>query len=241
MLEQRQMPDGNIYKMESGTGLSGANGTLENQGPTGTADSSDVIAFQAGLTTSATEAWWRANFNTEAYYSYQSIVQGIHHYDICGGKNFFYYLNPENRRWQVVPWDLDLSWAQNMYNTGSGCGGIDKIAGPLWGATAVNGIGVLAGSYQMSLVNAKPVFEREFRNRVREIRDLFFNTNQAFQLLDEYAALLQGPTNRPSIITADQAMWDYNPIMVSSYVNSSKSGQGKFYLFPNESSVSQTY
>jgi hypothetical protein len=237
MLEQRQMPDGNIYKMESGTGLSGANGTLENQGPTGTADSSDVIAFQAGLTTSATEAWWRANFNTEAYYSYQSIVQGIHHYDICGGKNFFYYLNPENRRWQVVPWDLDLSWAQNMYNTGSGCGGIDKIAGPLWGATAVNGIGVLAGSYQMSLVNAKPVFEREFRNRVREIRDLFFNTNQAFQLLDEYAALLQGPTNRPSIITADQAMWDYNPIMVSSYVNSSKSGQGKFYLFPNESSV----
>ena len=43
---------------------------------------------------------------------------GIHHYDIADGKNYFYYHHPIDGRWTVVPWDLDLTWANNMYRSG---------------------------------------------------------------------------------------------------------------------------
>src|SRR6185436_19819229 len=80
------------------------------------------------------------------------------------------------------------------------------------------------------------LFNLEFRNRVREIRDLLYNTDQAYQLLDEYAGIVKGTNAGPNILAADRAMWDYNPVMVnSSIVNPSKAGQGRFYQFPYES------
>jgi hypothetical protein len=39
---------------------------------------------------------------------------------------------------------------------------------------------------------------------------------------------------RPSLVEADRFMWNYNPILTSGYVNSSKAGHGRFY----ESAVS---
>ena len=32
---------------------------------------------------------------------------------------------------------------------------------------------------------------------------------------------------QPSFVDADRAMWDYNPILTSGYVNSSKAGHGR--------------
>src|SRR5262249_3889798 len=61
-----------------------------------------------------------------------------------------------------------------------------------------------------------------------EIRDLLFNTDQAYKVIDEYAAMIYTP-GQPSMVAADRALWDYNPIMTSSYVNSSKAGVGRFY------------
>ena len=87
---------------------------------------------------------------------------------------------------------------------------------------------------------AHPALVTEFRNRVREIRDLLFNADQAYELIDEMAALIRGPAAGPSIIDADRAQWDYNPIMInSSIVNLSKAAQGRFYRWPNEPSVTK--
>jgi hypothetical protein len=118
-LDQHGLPDGNLYKMEDGTG------ELSNEGPNGPTDKSDLDAFMAGYTHTEPDDWWRGNFDLARYYSYQAIVQGIHHYDICHLKNYFYYSNPETHLWSVHPWDIDLTWANNMYD--SGCGGTDEF------------------------------------------------------------------------------------------------------------------
>ena len=199
-LDEHDLPDGNLYKMESGPG----GGELNNQGPWPcVTDNSDLINF-TGTYTSTTPAdqWWRDNLDLESYYSYRSIVEGIRHGDIGYGKNYVYYLNPETNRWTVIPWDLDLTWSDNMYGDGN--------------------------EPFKSRVLPRAAFGTEYRNRLREIRDLLFNTDQTYQLIDEMASFIHEPTGY-SIVDADRAMWDYNPIMISGYVNQSKAGQGRFY------------
>ena len=113
MLDEHDLPDGNLYKMEGGTG------TSNNQGPTQPSNRSDLNAFLSESSRTQTEQWWRDNFDLERYYSYRTIVEAIHHYDIAYGKNYFYYNNPETGKWQVHPWDLDLTWANNMFGSGN--------------------------------------------------------------------------------------------------------------------------
>ena len=138
------------------------------------------------------------------YYSYRTVVEGIHHYDIGYGKNYFYYLNPDTQKWATLPWDLDLTWAGNMYGNGN-----DPFKGKVLG---------------------KSVFKVEYGNRAREILDLLFNDDEGYRLIDEFAAIIDKPSGRmPSIADADRAMWDYHPIMSSGKVNSSKAGKGRFY------------
>jgi hypothetical protein len=197
-LEGHDMPDSNFYKMEGGFG------TLNSEGPFGPGDGSDLSDFLGSIASTQPEAWWRDNFDVNRYYSYRTIVEGIHHYDIDGnpGKNYFYYTNDVTHKWEVHPWDLDLTWADNMYGSGN-----EQFK-----------------SRVLPIAN----LNREYKNRVREIRDLLFNTDQAYKLIDEYAAMIYTP-GQASFAGADRAMWDYNPIMISQYVTSSKSGQGKFY------------
>jgi hypothetical protein len=207
-LEEHELPNGNLYKMEGGTG------ELNNLGITGPEDKSDLHEFLRDYT-GASDAWWQANFDLDRYYSYQAIVQGIHHYDICYDKNFFYFRDPFTGLWSVHPWDLDLTWAENMFD--AGCGGVDRIKARLLNGT-------------------RPAMEIDYRNRVREIRDLLFNDDQAWQLIDEYARLLRGQGSGPTILDADRAMWDYNPKMTSPVYSthpSSKAGTGRFYRWPD--------
>ncbi len=228
-LEEHGLPDSNYYKMESGTG------ELNNLGPSGPTDKSD-LNYILNNYTSASEAWWRTNWNLPKYYSYQAIIQAVHHYDINADKNFFYYFNSATRLWEVMPWDYDLSWAHNMYN--APWGGLNALASRILGATAEAGTGAQTGTSNLKLNGTRPVFETEFRNRVREIRDLLFNTNETFRLIDEMAALLRGaPGTNATVLDADRAQWDYNPKMISSAYtpNVNKASQGYFYAFPQES------
>jgi hypothetical protein len=234
-LDEHGLPDGNLYKMEGGTG------ELNNLNPLGPTDKSD-LNYLLNNYTGASDAWWRTNWALTNFYSYQTIVQAIHHYDINGGKNYFYYRYPDSGLWKVIPWDLDLTWAHNMYL--SEWGGLTALTPRiLTGAYAVAGTGNQSGTHNLALSGQRPAFELEFRNRVREIRDLLFNTNQAWQLIDEHAWLVRGPTNGPTFLDADRAMWDWNPKMTSETYSSSsgKAGVGRFYQWPLEPTVSKDF
>jgi hypothetical protein len=196
-LDEHNLPDGNLYKIEN------YNGELNNQGSTAATDGSDLDSFM--YTPNRTEQWWRENVSLERYYSYRCVVEGIHHGDIGYGKNFFFYLNPETNIWSMLPWDVDLTWAENMYG---------------------NGIDIFMNPGDMFSHEA---FLIEYQNRMREFIDLLYNADQLYQILDELANIIDPPTGGPTFVDADRAMWDYNPIMTSGYVNGSKAGQGRFY------------
>jgi hypothetical protein len=167
------------------------------------ADPADVKEFVAGYSRgSPSQNWWRAHLNLPEYYSYRAICEAIHQYDIGVGKNYQYYHNPVDGRWMVIPWDIDLTWGDNTIGDGD------------------------EPFYRRVLI--KPAFQLEYRNRVRELRDLLFNSDEAGRLIDECAAILVDPKDGPSMADADRAKWDYHPRMS----HGRQAGQGRFYEIP---------
>jgi hypothetical protein len=192
--EEHGLPNGNLYKMENGTG------SLNSHAPGAVTNKSDLDRFIATYSNgNPPEQWWRTNLDLTRYYSYRSILEGIHHYDVDAGKNYDYYLNPKTGQWSVIPWDIDLTWADHMYG-----GGEEPFK---------------------RRILSRPAFKMAYQNRLREIRDLLFNREQAGQLIDECAAIIADPAGSPSIVDADRAKWDYHPVMAGG----GKAGQGLFY------------
>jgi hypothetical protein len=193
-LKAHNLPSGNLFKMEGGGGLlqHHANGAATNL--------SDLFGFMNTYRRgNLPDSWWQSNFDLTNYYSYRAICECIHHYDVDMGKNYDYYLNPQTGRWEIFPWDIDLTWANNMFG-----GGEDPFK---------------------RRVLSRPAFRLEYQNRLREIRDLLFNPEQAGQIIDEYAGVIWDRTGSPSMVEADRRKWDYHPIMAMGM----KAGQGLFY------------
>ncbi len=202
-LDEHGLPDGNLYKMDTASGTGPGGGDLHNQGPTQATDNADLVAFRSAYESSPNRQWWEQNLDLEEYFSYRAILEGIHHYDIAAGKNYYYYHNPETDKWSVLPWDLDLTWADNMHGDGN----------------------------EPFKSRVLPTFSTEYQNRLRELRDLLLNSEQAGQLIDEMAALIY-KAGQPSWVDIDRRMWDYNPVMIDSSrvpIGNNKAGQGRFY------------
>ncbi|MDP8243181.1 MAG: lamin tail domain-containing protein [Candidatus Hinthialibacter antarcticus] len=201
-LDEHGLPDGNIYKMEGGSG------EIRNQSPLGVADGSDLRGFMQSYRSNSTEDWWRENTDIERYANYRSIVEGIHQYDIASGKNYYFYLNPETNEWFQLPWDLDLTWANNMFGQGD-------------------------DPFKQAGILRQDGIELDYQNRMRELRDLLYNPDQTGQLIDEFASFIYHPEGE-SFVDADRAMWDYHWVMSRDAANRGmnnpqKSGQGRFY------------
>lgn len=198
-LDQHDLPDGNLYKIDVGVN------DLQNQGADAVTDHSDLAAFMNTYTFGgSSQQWWRDNFDLEWFYSYRSIVEAVRHYDINHGKNYHYFNNPELNKWQVIPWDVDITWSQ-----------------------IVAGVGDDPFYYS---VLRYPAFQIEYQNRLREIRDLLFNPDQMDMMLLEHADMIDAPADGPSMVDADRAKWDYNPIFDTRYVDQERTEKGGFYL-----------
>jgi len=213
-LDEHDLPDGNLYKMDGAypNGLK-----LNNQGPTAVTDNSDVISFRSSYQSASSADWWGSNVNLEAYYGLYAIYNAVHHGDITS-KNHFFYQNPEpttnewgtNNLWWQLVWDVDLTWTCYY--------------------------GSMSDPFNRSGILNRPEIDTACRNRVREISDLLFNSDQTNQLIDDFAAIIDDPDGGLSIVDADQAMWDYHWAVGDGayprYLDqqpSFKAGQGRFY------------
>jgi hypothetical protein len=207
-LKAHSLPNGNLYKMDMGTG------ELKHHGTGAVTNRSDLDEFMFTYSRSnPAEHWWRTNLDLTNYYSYRAICECIHHYDIGAGKNYDYFRYPGSGIWLVIPWDIDLTWADNMFGNGE-----DPFK---------------------RLVLNRPALRLEYQNRLREIRDLLFNPEQMGQMLDEYAAVIWDPSGAPSMVEADRRKWDYHPVMAmggGAWMGGGmgggmggKAGQGLFY------------
>jgi len=213
-LDEHDLPDGNLYKMD-GAYEDGAK--LNNQGPTGVTDKSAIFAFRSNYNSAYSANMWGSIVNLDAYYGLYAIYNAVHHGDITS-KNHFFYQNPEpttnewgtNNLWWQLVWDVDLTWT--CYYGG------------------------MSDPFSRSGVLNQPYINVACRNRVREIVDLLFNPEQTNQLIDDFAAIIDNPDSGLSIVDADRTMWDYHWAVGNGayprYLNrqaSSKAGQGRFY------------
>ena len=193
-LRAHGLEDGNLFKMEDGAG------TLSHAAEGAMTNRSDLFKFMAAYQGSAlSEKRWRSLLDLPEYYSYRAICECIHHYDIGYGKNYYYYHDLESGRWQVIPYDIDLTWADHMFGNGE-----EPFNRP---------------------VLAQPKLRIEYQNRLREIRDLLYNPGEAGRLIEECAAVIADPAGAPAPAQADRAKWDYHPVMRTG----EKAGQGMFY------------
>jgi len=197
-LDARGLPDGNVYKMNDGTG------ELQNQGLGQVSDKSDLYGFMQTYTRFTLDsAWWRTAFDVDNYFHFRAALEAVHHYDVDEGKNYDYYRNPVTNQWSIWPWDLDLTWADTFYGYGN--------------------------EPFRDRVLTQPAFAIEYQNVLRETRDLVFNPEQMGLLIDEMVAIIDTPSDGLSMVDADRAMWDFNPILESKYVIENRGRKNAFY------------
>ena len=194
-LDARDMPSGNLYKLSSGVG--DPLRQRRYQGRDSVADGSDKRNLEWELRPGRTEVQLRDLVNYDEFYRYFAVAQAIRHYDSWNfsDKNIAWYFelqpagSPYGRVW-YLPWDVDLTWGPN-WNQGEfeawwALGGGDGLA-------------------QTEDRNGQEAMRLEFRNYVREFRDLIWNEYTVNPILDELAAQIA------DFVPADMGRWQNAP------------------------------
>jgi len=101
-LDERGLPDGNVYKIEGG------GGDKRNQGPTQSRNASDYNALKSGYNRSQPISWWRDNVDLLGYYNFRAVNRAVNNMDLREGWNMAQYHDPETDRWTPLAWDLDM-------------------------------------------------------------------------------------------------------------------------------------
>lgn len=184
-LDAHNLKKGNLYKLISGRtdGVS-VRRYLARDGVDDGSDFRNII-FQ--LQPSKDDDWLNRHVNYDAWNHYHAIVDAIRHYDVQPNtsehlKNRAFYFEPSTetnlgRLW-VLPWDSDTSWGPN-WNGGKGfCKQAIFDTNP-----------------------PRPDFVRDYRNVVREIRDLIWTEEQISLLLDPLVSRIA------DIVPADRDRW----------------------------------
>ena len=121
------------------------------------------------------EDWWRKNLDLPAYYSFHALNRLLGNVDLRPDGNHGYYRHPDGR-WAPIPWDNDMMFVPRHHQPGY----IDAIR-----------------------CLRHPAIALEYRNRAREILDLFAadggeRGGQVGQLAADLGAALdaEGPRRR---------------------------------------------
>jgi len=205
-LDSRNLPDGNVYKIES------SNGDKKHQGADQVTDGSDWTSFRTDSGGAPTEAWWRTNMNLAAFYNFHAGNRFIGNVDVRTGNNYYFYHTPDNH-WQVIPWDLDMMFIAETHQNG----------------------GVIAQINCLNVPALKIEFQNRARELLDLMgADASTNGGQMAQLIDEYARLVAPAGTTTNWAALDAAMWNYNPRTTGD--PNSHSGQsshkGNFYWSP---------
>ncbi|MBT5690976.1 MAG: hypothetical protein HOI65_07675 [Opitutae bacterium] len=188
-LKTHKLPDGNLYKLKDG--VFNGNNLKRHQGSNSVTDDSDFQNIRANLRPERTDDWLNAHVNYDKAYRYHTVNEAIRHFDVqprdSHSKNRAWFFapstaNPLGRLW-TLPWDSDASW------------------GPNWGA----GIDY---SHNAAIVGngGKPDFVRDYRNFIREFRDLLWTDEVIDPMIDRLADKIR------DFVPADRDRWKDAPV-----------------------------
>ncbi len=214
LLDERGLGDGNIYSIE------GNGGVKKHQADTQPGTNADWNAFSAGLAqTNQTQAWYEANMDLPALYSFLAMSRLLGNTDVRPGDNHRYYHRPEDNRWVIMPYDLDMMF----------------IAAHHWGGSMDNGIVVAGAPNSIRAISRHPALALQYRNRCRELLSLMASDaspqgGQIGQLLQEYARMVNPPDTALTWADLDAAMWNLHPRTAGGGANTGQSShRGNFF------------
>ncbi|HZO85716.1 MAG TPA: lamin tail domain-containing protein, partial [Verrucomicrobiae bacterium] len=179
-LESHRLPRGNLYKLVDNfvLGLD----ELRYQAAFAPTNAADFFNIENTLNGFQSREWLEANANYTNWYRYHAIAEAIRHYDIwpSANKNGSWYFEPVYTaannflgRMMQLPYDGTDTWGPT-WNTGE-----DVLFNGIFPSGAAGGD---AGQ--------NPDMQKEYRNVVREIRDLLFQPDQINAIIDAFAAPL---------------------------------------------------
>lgn len=190
-LDAHALPDGNLYKLKNFATTILQNPSFDfnrfkrHQGRYSTIVANDLKNIRANCNTARSNEWLENHVNLPRWYPYHIVCEAIRHYDFrpadthLKNRAWFFelfdgYVNngevpayPDRygRMW-VLPHDADASW------------------GPSWnGGEDYPKLAVFGGG-------GKPVFKREYRNAVREFRDLVWTEEVINRWIDHLGAII---------------------------------------------------
>ncbi len=158
--------------------------------------------FLNGMRSNPNEAWWRKNLDLPAYYSFHALNRLIGNVDLRPDGNHGYYRHPDGR-WAPIPWDNDMILVPRHHQPGH-----------------IEAIRCLD----------RPALALEYRNRAREILDLFSSDGserggQIGQFASDLAAALTPKGHAVDWPRLDEAVWNRHPRM---------NQKGSYYVNPIE-------
>jgi hypothetical protein len=146
--------------------------------------------FLNGMRSNPSEAWWRKNLDLSAYFSFHALNRLLANVDLRPDGNHGYYRHPDGR-WAPIPWDTDMMFVPRHHQPGF-----------------IEAIGCLS----------KPAIALEYRNRAREILDLFASDpsprgGQIGQLVADLGSALKPKGYDVDWAKLDEALWNQHPRM----------------------------
>jgi len=168
-LEAHDLPKGNLYKLTNQID----DGELQQryQAPDAVSNAEDYNNIRDNLGPSQSEQWLYANVNYDEWYRYHAVAEAIKHYDYWPTvtKNMTWYFEPDDDNplgclW-YLPFDSDASW------------------GPTWNAGNDRAKNAIYGGGQTAM-------QIEYRNVIREIRDLIFQPEVIEPWIDRAAQII---------------------------------------------------
>lgn len=205
-LDERDLPPGNVYKIEGG------NGDKKHQAPNQPTNSSDWNIFYSQSNNTNTETWWRDNMDISSYVTFRAVNRAVGNVDLRHGANHYFYhrglADGTPDKWVVIPWDLDMMLIS---------------------------MGHWSGTIRQERCLNHPAIRIEYQNRCREILDLLLsdsdpNGGQVGQLVEEFARLVSPEGQDPDWVTLDRNLWNWHPRTQTG--NAQTNHKGSFYHTP---------
>ncbi len=203
-LDERELPDGNVYKIEGG------GGDKKNQGPTQSRDTSDWNAFRSASGSSQTESWWRTNMDMPNFFSFHAMNRVTGNVDLRHGANHYFYHRPDGR-WAIMPWDMDMMFLAETH----------------WP-------GIVDQNAALSLPGLALGFKNRCREILDLMcSDARPDGGQIGQLVDEFAQVVNPAGEALTWADVDEFMWNWNPRSAGDGSPSGQvNHRGNFYKTP---------
>ncbi len=205
-LERLGLPMGNLYKLSDK--IYGGLDQLRYQGEFAVDDASDYENIRWNLTYEASPDFIRNHLDCDEWYRYHTVIESIRSFDVFTGatcthcvKNLAWYFYPdytsENNYFgkvQFLPFDVDDSWGP-YFNYG-----IDHAKGAIYDQSYIDHVFT-----QYPIDPEKSPLKQEYRNYIREFRDLHWQPEVINGMLDQLVAFIE------DFVPADRDRWRLDP------------------------------